>query len=152
MSRRRSFTTITSLCRATTARGCALLKLSADGAEEVYFNRDMRNHYSSSVLLDGVLYGYSSRILTAMNFKTGEVLWKDRSVGKGKSSSPTASSTCIAKTAFWAWRGPAPEGYRELARHEIGRGDFRTWALPVVSGGKLIVRDQDTARAFDIRE
>ena len=64
--------------------GCALLKLSADGAEEVYFNRDMRNHYSSSVLLDGVLYGYSSRILTAMNFKTGEVLWKDRSVGKGQ--------------------------------------------------------------------
>ena len=44
----------------------------------------MRNHYSSSVLLDGYLYGFSSRILTAMKFDTGEVSWQDRSVGKGQ--------------------------------------------------------------------
>ncbi len=132
--------------------GCALLKLSADGAEEVYFNRDMRNHYSSSVLLDGVLYGYSGRILTAMNFKTGEVLWKDRSVGKGQVIFADGKLYLYSEDGVLGMARAAPEGYRELARHEIGRGDFRTWALPVVSGGKLIVRDQDTARAFDIRE
>lgn len=132
--------------------GCALLKLTADGAEEVYFNRDMRNHYNSSVLFDGVLYGYSSRILTAMDFKTGEVLWRDRSVGKGQVILADGKLYLYSEDGVLGMARAAPEGYRELARHEIGRGDFRTWALPVVSGGKLIVRDQDTAWAFDIRE
>ena len=57
--------------------GCALLKLTPEGggvkASEVYFNRDMRNHYTTSVLLGDYLYGFSSSILTAMNFKTGKV-------------------------------------------------------------------------------
>src|SRR5205807_2549975 len=54
--------------------GCALLKLTLQGgtvhASEVYFNKDMRNHYTTSVLVDDYLYGYSSGILTAMEFLT----------------------------------------------------------------------------------
>ncbi len=132
--------------------GCVLLKLTADGAEEVYFNRDMRNHYSSSVLFDGVLYGYSSRILTAMDFITGDVLWKDRSVGKGQVILADGKLYLYSEDGVLGMARAAPEGYRELARHEIGSGEFRTWALPVISGGKLIVRDQDAAWAFDIRK
>src|SRR5205085_2293618 len=72
-------------------QGCALLKLTVDGegegesviAKEVYFNKDMRNHYSTSVLYEGTLYGFNSAILTAMNLADGTVAWKDRSVGKG---------------------------------------------------------------------
>ena len=67
--------------------GCALLKLTPEGgavkAAEVYFNRDMRNHYTTSVLVGDHVYGFSSAILTAMNFMTGKVAWSDRSVGKG---------------------------------------------------------------------
>ena len=61
--------------------GGALLKLGP--GSEVYFSREMKNHYSSSVLVNGYLYGFSSSILTAMNFMTGQVAWRDRSVGKG---------------------------------------------------------------------
>jgi outer membrane protein assembly factor BamB len=68
--------------------GCALLKLTAEGdrvnATEVYFNKDMRNHYCSSVLHEKHLYGFSSGILTAMNLMTGDVAWRERSVGKGQ--------------------------------------------------------------------
>jgi len=54
--------------------GCVLLKPTPDGkTAEVYFNRDMRNHYTTSVLLGDYLYGFSSEILTAMEFKTGKV-------------------------------------------------------------------------------
>src|SRR5262249_46892900 len=57
--------------------GCALLKLTpsgkAVGASEVYFNRDMRNHYTTSVLVGDHLYGFSSGILIAMKFLTGQV-------------------------------------------------------------------------------
>src|SRR5258707_151685 len=67
--------------------GCALLKLTPGGrtvsASEVYFNREMRNHYSTSVLIGDYVYGFSSGILTAMKYLTGEVAWRNRSVGKG---------------------------------------------------------------------
>ena len=132
--------------------GCALLKLTAGGAEEVYFNRGMRNHYSSSVLLDGVLYGYSGNALTAMDFKTGEVIWRDRSVGKGQVISADGKLYLYGEAGVLGMARAAPDGYHELARHEIGSGGYPTWALPVISGGRLIVRDQETARAFDIRE
>jgi hypothetical protein len=67
--------------------GAALLELTAAGdgisAKQVYFTRDMRNHHASSVLVGEHLYGFSSAILTAMHFNTGQVAWRDRSVGKG---------------------------------------------------------------------
>ena len=67
--------------------GAALLELTASGnnvsAKEVYFTRQMRNHHATSILVGDHLYGFSSAILTAMKFDTGEVAWQDRSVGKG---------------------------------------------------------------------
>ena len=67
--------------------GAALLDVRAAGniasASEVYFTREMRNHHASSVLVGDHIYGFSSSILTALKFDTGEMAWRDRSVGKG---------------------------------------------------------------------
>ncbi len=63
--------------------GAGLLELSPSGAREVYFTRNMRNHYSSSVLVGDHVYGFSDSILTAMRFADGTVAWQNRSVGKG---------------------------------------------------------------------
>ena len=124
--------------------GGALLQLIPVGdgvrAEEVYFSREMRNYYSSSVLIDGYLYGYSSRVLTAMNFKTGEVAWKDRSVGKGH------VITAEGKLYLWSEDGVAglaeatPSGYREISRFSVPHGDLHTWTLPVIANGRLYLR------------
>ena len=68
-------------------RGGALLEITptADGlrSDEVYFNRNMRNHHSSSVLVGEYLYGFSGSTLTAVRFDDGRVAWQHRSVGKG---------------------------------------------------------------------
>ena len=67
--------------------GGGLVEIKAGGpgatAQEVYFTKEMRNHHSSSILVGDYLYGFSGGILTAMRFDTGEVAWRDRSVGKG---------------------------------------------------------------------
>ena len=59
--------------------GCVLLKLSMGGdkvaATEVYFSRDMQNHYTTSIKIGDLLYGFSGNqpgLLTAMDFKTGK--------------------------------------------------------------------------------
>ena len=135
--------------------GCALLRLEKTGGSisvsEVYFNRDMRNHYSSSILIDGFLYGFSSRILTAMNFKTGEVAWRDRSVGKGQIIHADGRLYILGEDGVVGLVEPDPGEYREVSRFEIGRRDYPTWTLPVISGGRLYLRDQGRLYAFDIK-
>jgi len=135
--------------------GGALLQLkAADGgvtAEEVYFTRDMRNHYSSSVLIGDTLYGYSSRILTAMQFATGEVLWQDRSVGKGQVIFADGRLYLLGEDGVVGMAQATPEAYREISRFEIGREDFPTWTLPAIHDGRLWLRDQDALYCYRIR-
>jgi len=135
--------------------GCALLKLRAEGdgvvAEEVYFNRDMKNHYSSSVLIGDYLYGYSSRILTCMQLGTGEVLWRDRSVGKGQVIVADGKLYLLGEDGVVGLAVPEPGGYREISRFDIGRGNFPTWTLPAISGSKLYLRDQEMLSCYDVR-
>ncbi len=135
--------------------GCALLRLEKDGgsiaASEVYFNRDMRNHYSSSVLIDGHLYGFSSRILTAMNFETGNVAWRDRSVGKGQVIYADGRLYILGEEGVVGLVDPNPSEYREISRFELGRGDYPTWTLPVIADGRLYLRDQNRLYAYNVK-
>ena len=135
--------------------GCALLRLEGRAgsvtASEVYFNRDMKNHYGSSVLIDGTLYGHSSRILTAMNLETGAVMWKDRSVGKGQIIYADGKLYILGEDGVVGLVAPDPTGYREISRFELERRDYPLWTLPVVSNGTLYLRDQDRLAAYDIK-
>ena len=121
--------------------GCALLRLESAGgsttASEVYFSQDMKNHYSSSVLLDDHLYGFSGRILTAMNFETGEVTWQDRSVGKGQMILADGRLYILSDDGVVGLVEPDPGEYREISRFEIGRWCLPTWTLPVIADGTL---------------
>ena len=135
--------------------GAALLELSKAGndvlAKEVYFTRDMRNHHSSSVLIGDYLYGFSSAILTAMSFDTGKVAWRDRSVGKGSLVFADNRLYLYSEGGTVGLAEASPTAYRELGRFQIRAGDLPTWSHPVVSNGKLFLRDQDTIYAYDVR-
>ena len=67
--------------------GGGVIDLSAQNGEvaakEVYHTRNMRNHHGGVVLVDGFLYGFNDGILTCLEFATGKLMWRDRSVGKG---------------------------------------------------------------------
>ena len=136
--------------------GCALLEIKRNGngfrAEEIYFNQNMKNHHSSSILVGGVLYGYSSAILTALRFDTGEVLWKNRSVGKGSLVYAEGHLYCFSQNGVVGLVEASPEEYREKWRFSIPQGSLPTWSHPVISDGRLYLRDQDDLYSFDIRE
>jgi outer membrane protein assembly factor BamB len=135
--------------------GAALLELTAaDGgitAREVYFTRDMRNHHASSVLVGEHLYGFSSAILTAMNFNTGEVAWRDRSVGKGSVIYADERLYLFSEGGVVGLAEANPSAYREHGRFQLKTGNLPTWSHPVVADGKLFLRDQDRIYAYDVR-
>jgi outer membrane protein assembly factor BamB len=135
--------------------GAALLEMSASkggiAAREVYFTNDMRNHHASCVLIGDYLYGFSDAILTAMQFDTGKVAWRDRSVGKGSVVFADDRLYLYSENGVVGLAEANPGGYREHGRFEIRAGRLPTWSHPVVSGGKLFIRDQDTIYAYDVR-
>jgi outer membrane protein assembly factor BamB len=136
--------------------GCALLKLTPEGGgekmTEVYFNREMMNHYSSSVLVGDVLYGFSNAILTAMKFQTGEVIWKDRSVGKGSVAYADGKLYLLSEDGVVGLAEATPAGYKEISRFTIQRNEFPTWTPPVISGGRMYLREQDNLYCYNIAE
>ncbi|MEZ5398014.1 MAG: PQQ-binding-like beta-propeller repeat protein [Bryobacteraceae bacterium] len=135
--------------------GAALLKLASTGggvkASEVYFTREMMNHYSSSVLVGETLYGFSNAILTAMNFRTGDVAWKDRSVGKGSVIFADGHLYALGEGGTVALIDPSPDGYKEISRFSFARSDWPAWAPPAIANGKLFIRDQDAIYCHSIR-
>jgi outer membrane protein assembly factor BamB len=131
--------------------GAALLKLGGQGVSEVYFTRDMRNHYSTSVLVGDTLYGFSGSTLTAMRFATGEVLWRHRSVGKGSVIHADQHLYVLSEDGALALVEARPDKYVEVSRFDIPRGRYPTWTPPAIANGVLYVREQDRLFAFDIR-
>jgi outer membrane protein assembly factor BamB len=134
--------------------GAALLELTPGNgtvtAKEVYFTGEMRNHHASSILVGDYLYGFSSAILTAMQFDTGKVAWRDRSVGKGSLVFADERLYVYSEGGVVGLVEPTPQGYREHGRFTISTGRLPTWSHPVVSGGKLFLRDQDVVYAYNV--
>lgn len=135
--------------------GGGLVEIKAAGngvnAQEVYFTKDMKNHHSTSILVGDYLYGFSSSILTAMKFDTGEIAWKDRSVGKGSMVYADGHLYCYSENGVIGLVEATPEGYREKGRFTIKQDSLPTWTHPVVVGGRLYIRDQDTIYAYDVK-
>jgi outer membrane protein assembly factor BamB len=135
--------------------GSALLELVASGnnvsAKEVYFTRQMKNHHATSILVGEHLFGFDSSILTAMEFNTGNVAWQNRSVGKGSLTFADDRLYLFSENGVVGLAEASPAGYREHGRFELKTGRLPTWSHPVVSGGKLFLRDQDSIYAYDVR-
>jgi outer membrane protein assembly factor BamB len=135
--------------------GCALLGLTAqDGivkAEEIYFSRDMENHHGGVIFYNGYLYGYSNAILTCMEFTTGRVAWKDRSVGKGCLTCADGNLYLLSENNIAGLAEATPEGYHEKGRFTIPDRGLPSWAHPVVCGGQLYLRNQGWLGCYDVR-
>ena len=136
--------------------GGALLDVRAAGnlatANEIYFTRDMRNHHASSVLVGDHLYGFSSSILTALKFDTGEIVWRDRSVGKGSLIFADNRLYLYSEDGVIGLAEASPAAYREHGRFSLAQqSGLPTWSHPIISGGLLIIRDQDSVYAYDVR-
>ena len=135
--------------------GCALLDLKAnDGAlkaEESYFNRDMQNHHGGVVLVNGYLYGFSNAILTCLEYATGKVVWKDRSVGKGSVTYADGNLYLLGETNVAGMAKASPDAYQELGRFNIADQGWPSWAHPVVCGGRLYLRNQGMLMCYNVK-
>jgi outer membrane protein assembly factor BamB len=136
--------------------GGALLGLRLAGeevrAQEIYFTREMQNHHGGVVLVNGYLYGFNNSILTSLEFASGKMMWRDRSVGKGSVAYADGNLYLLSENNVVGLAEATPAGYREKGRFTIADQGLPSWSHPVVSGGRLFIRNQGTLTAYDIRQ
>ncbi len=134
--------------------GGALLGLTAANgdvsARQIYFTREMQNHHGGLVLVNGYLYGFHNSILVCMEFATGHLFWRARSVGKGTLTYADGNLYILGEDNMVGLAAAAPGGYQEKGRFKIADQGLPSWAHPVVSGGRLYIRNQNMLTAYDV--
>ena len=145
-------------------KGCALLKVTADGggakATEVYFrkNRVMRNHHSTCVHRDGFLYGFDDNELRCVDLRKGTQVedW----VGRGADNRALAKGNVILagdKLLGLTQTGTlflADADTKEFRVHGEMKGVLSgqdCWALPVLVNGRVYLRDHEKVVCVDVR-
>jgi outer membrane protein assembly factor BamB len=136
-------------------RGCAVVKIQpqADGSlspARVYENNKMCNHFASSVRYKDHLYGFNNTFLTCMNFRTGEVAWKERGFEKGALLIADGYLIVLGEGGNLAVAKADAEKFEKLA--EFQASSKKCWTVPVLANGRLYVRDEEQVACFDLRK
>jgi outer membrane protein assembly factor BamB len=133
-------------------RGALVLRMTRQGDEiavsEIWRSRGMKNHFNSSVYLDGHLYGFDDGTLKCLDADTGEETWAQRGFAKGSLLYADGHLVVLSERGLLALVEADPTAYRERARAQVLDG--RTWTMPTLADGVLYVRDQDELKALDI--
>jgi outer membrane protein assembly factor BamB len=129
--------------------------LNSTGPRSAWGSRSTRHH--GGVLRIGEhLYGHSdSKGWICQEFKTGKVVWQNRSVGKGsivyadghlylRSEGGQGAIALVEATT---------EGYKEKSRFDQpNRSRSNSWSHPVVANGRLYIRDQGVLLCYDVKQ
>ena len=139
------------------AGGDALLKLVETGrgveAREVYLRRELMTFHGGVVRLGEYLYGTGKGGLVCLEFRTGKVRWRHRSIGQGSLLAAQGRLYLRGTQGQVALVEASPEGYRERGRfRQPKRTRFPTFAHPVVANGRLYLRDDDLLFCYDVAE
>lgn len=142
--------------------GCKLIKINPDNTvTTVYENKVMKNHHGGVILVGDHLYGYSDGPgWTCQNFMTGEEVWAEKNaLGKGAVGFADGMLYCVDEGSGTVVLAEAsPKGWKEHGRFtlepqtKIRSPQGRIWVHPVISHGKLFLRDQDLVFCFDVKK
>ncbi|MFT5121891.1 MAG: outer membrane protein assembly factor BamB/Ca2+-binding EF-hand superfamily protein [Verrucomicrobiales bacterium] len=120
-------------------------------ADEVYFEKKMASHHGGLVKVGAHLYSFGNGGLICMDYLSGEIAWTDRSVGKGSLIAADGMLYLLSENHEMALAEARPEAYREHGRFPVAKRGRPSWAHPVISNGRLYIRNQDVLTAYDIR-
>ncbi|MCX6865698.1 MAG: PQQ-binding-like beta-propeller repeat protein [Verrucomicrobia bacterium] len=142
--------------------GAGLVKLDKDGdgvkATEVYFlNADtLQNHHGGMVLVDGYLYcGHqqNSGELVCLDIKTGKLMWGPvKPPGGGSAAVTYADGHLIFRyqDGLVVLVEATPKECKIKGSFKPQFQEKESWAHPVVSGGRLYLREQDKLMCYQL--
>jgi outer membrane protein assembly factor BamB len=123
--------------------GAALLRIVDGKPERVWENKQMRNQHNNCVLIDGALYGIdgddSKAELKCLDFKTGQVKWSQKGLGKGALMAADGKLIVLSEKGELVIAAADPTAFKPLARWHVLGG--KCWTMPVLSHGRIYCRN-----------
>jgi len=146
-----------------TGAGLVELSKSAEGvkASELYFlpAKTFQNHHGGMVLVGDYVYaghGHNRGAPIAVELATGKIAWGGDLKNAGTGSAAVAYAD--GNLYFRYQNGQVilieatPTGYKEKGSFTIPGVTGPSWPHPVIAGGRLYIREQDTLLAYDVRK
>ncbi len=133
--------------------GSTLLNLTAGdanwSASSTWSSKQFKLKFNGAVRLGDNVYGLDEGLLTCLDLKSGQRRWKQGRFGYGQMQLVEDKLLILSETGDVVLVPATPETPGELARfHAI---DGKTWNHPVLSRGRLLVRNSDEAACFDLQ-
>ncbi len=149
-------------CSTGYGTGAALLKLVPGGGgtrvEEQYFlkGNEFQNHHGGMVLIGNYIYagsGHNNGLPTCIEMKSGKIVWGPlRGAGQESAAIAYADGHIYFRyqNAVVALVEASPRGYKLKSSFKIPNGQQPSWSHPVVTGGRLYLRDQDRLLCYNV--
>lgn len=144
--------------------GSVLLELSPAGTGRVqakprYFlgPGSLQNHHGGFVLIDGYLYGghgHNNGFPVAVDLNTGKNAWGQlRGAGSGSAAVAAAEGLLYFRyeSGVMALIEANPAKYTLRSSFPIPNVAGPSWSHPVITGGRLYLREQDRLHAYNIK-
>ena len=134
--------------------GSLTLRLTrSDGAtsvEQVMHSRRFNILHGNVVLMDEVAYGSNGNLLTALNIRTGEVLWREKGYPVAQLIVADGKFLILDESGTFTLARVGPEGFHRLAQQKLLKP--RSWTVPTLVGTKLYMRDTEKLLALELAE
>jgi outer membrane protein assembly factor BamB len=121
-------------------------------AKELWFNGRMRIHIGNAIRVGDYVYGSSGdfgpSFFTAVEVKTGKVLWQDRSLSRASFLYADGKFIVLDEDGHLALATTSPEGLRITSKVELLQRN--AWTVPTLVGTRLYVRDRKVIMALDL--
>jgi len=136
--------------------GSRVLKLSRAGdkttVEEVWANSLMRIHFSNAIRVGDFVYGSSGDFgpapFTAVNVKTGNVVWRNRSFPRASALFADGRFIILDEDGHLLLATATAEGLTVTSKAELLQN--QSWTVPSLSGTRLYLRDRKNIVALEL--
>jgi outer membrane protein assembly factor BamB len=135
--------------------GAGLLRFDGTNLTDVWLSDEaLSNHYATSVLHEGVLYGFHGRqefgpLFRAVDLQTGKVLWSTERFGAGSVTLAGNRLVIVRESGALVLAAASPKSFQQIATAQILPATVR--AYPAIADGVLYMRNDDTLVAVDLR-
>ena len=120
--------------------------------EELWFSNRLKVMFANALRLGDHLYAshgdFGPAVTTAMNVKTGEVVWQERGFGRSSFVFADGKAIVMDEDGDLALVRLGPEGMKTLAQAHIF--DTVSWTAPTLVGTTLFARDREKIVALNL--
>jgi len=99
----------------------------------------MSNHFNTSILWQGHLYGFHQSTLKCLDYKTGDEKWSQRGLGKGSLILADTKLVILSERGELVIAEADPSAFKEISRAKVLNG--KCWTAPVLSHGRIYCRN-----------